>query len=248
MLKSLKGIVLKSIEHTRGDVWIKLLTSSGSIIAIFAAKAGEINSPLLKSTAAFTCGVYEVEDKMEGGFFILKSYKIEQSNAILYQKNPLINFSLMMVGDILIAHYDYLTDDSVNLYTNLYQMLSCFKSTDREFYHNIILVGLKNILADFGLLNDSLTCGRCQNGKNFVAFDIASGGFICKNCFNPARHQKLPPATLTKYYILMKMQFEDVSKFKADKDCLKSLLGQMIKVLMDNEILENGDFYLQMLF
>ena len=87
---------------------------------------------------------------------------------------------------------------------------------------------LKYLCNGLGYQSNLKGCTNCNNKNNLVSFDIESGGFICANCFDATRYEKMSVSFLKEVYnFLTKDELYELSEIHSIK--LLSLYTKFLK-------------------
>ena len=73
-------------------------------------------------------------------------------------------------------------------------------NTGKSIYSLIEACKLKNVIIALGYAPNVKGCINCNNKNNLISFDFESGGFICANCFDSTRYEKMSVSFLKEVY------------------------------------------------
>ena len=104
---------------------------------------------------------------------------------------------------------------------------------------------LKNLCDTLGYNPNLKGCSSCGKSNNLISFDFESGGFICANCFDHKRHEKLPVEVLKDIHMFIKNDdIYELSELRAQR--LFKMYCSFLKDVV-GLYLENYEFVLKCL-
>ena len=137
--------------------------------------------------------------------------------------------------------------DQVSEQINGYDVaIKCFDSLEQGIYPiNVLNYFLKTLCDTLGYNPNLKGCSSCGKSTNLISFDFESGGFICNNCFDQQRHEKLPVEVLKDIHMFLKNDdIYELSELRAQR--LFKMYCSFLKDVV-GLYLENYEFVLKCL-
>lgn len=217
------GFITNKINYSDNDAIINVLTNNGKK----TFKARGINKITSKNSAS--CNYFMISE------FVTTS-KSENSNQSL-KSSSVVNIYKKCYEDILVSS-TYLCIasllDNLSSQINGYDIaLKCFDKLEEDVYPlDVLNYFLKNVIIALGYAPNVKGCINCNNKNNLISFDFESGGFICKNCFDETRYNKLTTLFLKDLYDFLKIEdfitlneLHSITLFKMFNAFFKDVIG-----------------------
>ena len=170
----LEGIVLSEIDYKEASKIVNLYTEKGKI-GVKALGSKKIKNGLLGFITTGNTVSFVTTDKE---VYTLIEYDIIDS---IMKKDLDIN-EMKSLGTILYI-INMIPSDSPHekIYPFVKNILSNIKNINIDKLLSIFLI---KMLYPFGISPNLKSCVKCQNKHDLIAFDIAYGGALCKNCID----------------------------------------------------------------
>ena len=170
----LEGIVLSEIDYKEASKIVNLYTEKGKI-GVKALGSKKIKNGLLGFITTGNTVSFVTTDKE---VYTLIEYDIIDS---IMKKDLDIN-EMKALGTILYI-INMIPSDSPHekIYPFVKDILSNIKNINIDKLLSIFLI---KMLYPFGISPNLKSCVKCQNKHDLIAFDIAYGGALCKNCID----------------------------------------------------------------
>lgn len=170
----LEGIVLSEIDYKEASKIVNLYTEKGKI-GVKALGSKKIKNGLLGFITTGNTVSFVTTDKE---VYTLIEYDIIDS---IMKKDLDIN-EMKSLGTILYI-INMIPPDSPHekIYPFVKDILSNIKNINIDKLLSIFLI---KMLYPFGISPNLKSCVKCQNKHDLIAFDIAYGGALCKNCID----------------------------------------------------------------
>ena len=170
----LEGIVLSEIDYKEASKIVNLYTEKGKI-GVKALGSKKIKNGLLGFITTGNTVSFVTTDKE---VYTLIEYDIIDS---IMKKDLDIN-EMKSLGTILYI-INMIPSDSPHekIYPFVKDILSNIKNINIDKLLSIFLI---KMLYPFGISPNLKSCVKCQNKHDLIAFDIAYGGALCKNCID----------------------------------------------------------------
>ena len=170
----LEGIVLSEIDYKEATKIVNLYTEKGKI-GVKALGSKKIKNGLLGFITTGNTVSFVTTDKE---VYTLIEYDIIDS---IMKKDLDIN-EMKALGTILYI-INMIPSDSPHekIYPFVKDILSNIKNINIDKLLSIFLI---KMLYPFGISPNLKSCVKCQNKHDLIAFDIAYGGALCKNCID----------------------------------------------------------------
>lgn len=203
MDKKIRGIIINEYPFEDTSKIINIFTSDG-IVGVLAKGAKRIKSPFFGSTTRFSYGEFDINYK-DNGLSILKDASI------------INNYSKIKKDIVKIGYVTYITELSSKVYKHdsnkrIYDLYkSSMDKIDEGFNPRIITIILKLQLLDYlGIRPIIDRCVSCSSKNDIVTISSYLGGYVCKNCLDNLRNEKI---VLTKTVKLIRMFYlVDIAK------------------------------------
>jgi len=233
MMKDRTGIVIAITDSKVENKVADILLDDGEIVSIYLKNANKKHTNY--GTMVSELSILKLSlSKKNSIFYFIDDCEVIQHNSIFYKKNLVANLLLGIVSDILVNYKMELVNSSPKTYQLLYTAVILLNVTEEtEYQYNILLVLLRELLNELGLLNVSLNCYHCNDSKNIVYFDLNNGGFLCNKCSKKTMNSKL----IREYLLLVKMQYKDISKYIFDKQILIQYWESLFDKFYNNEFI-----------
>ena len=217
------GFICNKTNYSDNDAIFNVLTSEGKR----TFKARGINKITSKNQAScnyFMLSEFNTTSKSEISNQSLKSSSIITIYKKCYE-DLLVSSSYLCIASLL---------DSLSSQINGYDLaIKCFNMLEEEIYPiNVLNYFLKNVIDALGYMPSINGCICCNSKSNLISFDFESGGFICKNCFDETRYNKLTTPLLKDIYEFIKNdeficinEHHSITLFKMLNTFFKDVLG-----------------------
>lgn len=230
------GFICKKVNYKDNDAICSVITSNFKIV--FKARGIlKITSKNAASCNYFMLCEYNTNSKTETSNQTLKS-----ANVIKIYKKPL-NDLLASASYLFMCNVLDQLSDSINGYDFT---LKCFDYIEDDIYPiDVLNYFLKNLCISLGYQSNIKGCINCNKQTNLISFDIESGGFICNQCFDSLRHEKMPTSILKSIHLFLKN--DDLIQLSQQHSI--KIFMMYIKFLKDCESLklESADFVMKCL-
>ncbi len=169
-----EGIVLSEIDYKEASKIVNLYTEKGKI-GVKALGSKKIKNGLLGFTTTGNTVSFVTTDKE---VYTLIEYDIIDS----IMKHDLDINEMKELGVILYI-INMIPADSPHdkIYPFVKDIISNIKNINIDKLLSIFLI---KMLYPFGISPNLKSCVKCQNNHDLIAFDIAYGGALCKNCID----------------------------------------------------------------
>ena len=189
-----KGFVCKKVNYNDNDAIISVLTSSKK--EVFKARG------ILKVTSknASSCNYFMVSEFLTSSKTELSNQSLKSSSIVKLFKKPyedlLVSGCYLFICSLL---------DQVSEQINGYDLaIKCFEYFEEDKNPiNVLNYFLKHLCNALGYQSNLKGCANCNNKNNLVSYDVESGGFICNNCFDATRYEKMTPNFLKEVYAFL---------------------------------------------
>ena len=185
------GFICQKTTYKDNDAIFNVLTANGK--KTFKARGIlKVNSKNASSCNYFMISEFVTQSKTELSHQTLKTASIIKMYKKPYE-DILISSSYLFICNLL---------DGVSHDINGYDIaVKCFDALENKVYPiNVLNYFLKNLCDGLGYKPNIKGCISCFKKSNLISFDFESGGFICKDCFDPTRHTKLSSNILKDIY------------------------------------------------
>ena len=189
------GFVCKKVNFKDNDAIFSVLTKDKK--EVFKARGIlKITSKNASSCNYFMISEFDTSSKTENSNQTLKSSSIVKMYKKPYE-DLLVSSSFLFICSLL---------DQVSEQINGYDIaIKCFDYLEEGIYPiNVLNYFLKVLVEALGYTPNIKGCCSCVKTNNLISFDFESGGFICANCFDSKRHEKLPVEVLKDIHMFLK--------------------------------------------
>ena len=230
------GFVCKKVNFKDNDAIFSVLTKEKK--EVFKARGIlKITSKNAASCNYFMISEFDTSSKTENSNQTLKS-----SSIIKMYKKPyedlLVSSSFLFICNVLDQ-----VSDQINGYE---EAIKCFDYLEEGIYPvNVLNYFLKKLVETLGYKPNLKGCSNCGKTNNLISFDFESGGFICSNCFDSQRHEKLPVEVLKDIHMFLKNdELYELSELRSQR--LFKMYCNFLKEVV-GIYLENYEFVLKCL-
>lgn len=225
------GFVCKKVNYNDNDAIYSVITENGK--KVFKARG------ILKITSknAASCNFFMLSEFTTNSKTEFSNQTLKTSSIIKTYKKP--------YEDILTASsYLFICSllDQLSEQIDGYQMaLSCFDLLEQNIYPiNVLNYFLKTLCDSLGYSPNLKGCISCGKQNQLISFDFESGGFICQNCFDSSRYEKMPTAFLKDLYQFLKADdLIKLDELKAQKvfKLYCNFLNEIVGINANNEFI-----------
>lgn len=215
------GFICKKTNFRDNDAIFNVITANGKK-SFKARGVNKINSKNAASCNFFMLTEFVTSSKME-----MSNQTLKSANSLKIYKKPYENIltasSYLFICSLL---------DNLSEYINGYDMaLKCFEMFENNYYEiDVLNYFLKTICYCLGYKPNIDGCIMCTKKKNLVSFDFELGGFICKDCLDESRYERMTTVFLKEMYdFLITSDFKELDKQRSQK-----IFKMYCKFLTDN--------------
>lgn len=223
------GFISNKTDFKDNDAIFNVITSEKS----YSFKARGINKITSKNAAScnyFMISEFVTNSKTQDGNQTLKQATIKKMYKLPYE-DLLVSSSYLLICSILNQLKEQINGYEIATY--------CFdKLEEKQSPINILNFFLKQVVNTLGYSSNLKGCVNCNNPHSLISFDFESGGYICSNCFDQSRYEKLPTSFLKEIYDFLK---EDKLIILNDSSALR--LFKMYCTFLENIVNLNMESY-----
>lgn len=214
-IECVEGIVLSETNYSESSKILNVLTKEYGLIGVISKGCRNIKSKLRGVSRKLLLGKFHIYYKENALSTLINIDVINSFSKTItdLEKISYASFVLELVNQVIKQNDD----------ENIYELLKQTLIKIEEGYNSLILTNILELkLLDFlGVRPNIDSCSICGSDKKIVTLDAASGGYICKNCYQ--NEGLVSEKTIKLIRMFYYVDIKNITKLELSQETIKEI-------------------------
>lgn len=214
-IECVEGIVLSETNYSESSKILNVLTKEYGLIGVISKGCRNIKSKLRGVSRKLLLGKFHIYYKENALSTLINIDVINSFSKTItdLEKISYASFVLELVNQVIKQNDD----------ENIYELLKQTLIKIEEGYNPLILTNILELkLLDFlGVRPNIDSCSICGSDKAIVTLDAASGGYICKNCYQ--NEGLVSEKTIKLIRMFYYVDIKNITKLELSQETIKEI-------------------------
>lgn len=214
-IECVEGIVLSETNYSESSKILNVLTKEYGLIGVISKGCRNIKSKLRGVSRKLLLGKFHIYYKENALSTLINIDVINSFSKTItdLEKISYASFVLELVNQVIKQNDD----------ENIYELLKQTLIKIEEGYNSLILTNILELkLLDFlGVRPNIDSCSICGSDKAIVTLDAASGGYICKNCYQ--NEGLVSEKTIKLIRMFYYVDIKNITKLELSQETIKEI-------------------------
>lgn len=214
-IECIEGIVLSETNYSESSKILNVLTKEYGLIGVISKGCRNIKSKLRGVSRKLLLGKFHIYYKENALSTLINIDVINSFSKTItdLEKISYASFVLELVNQVIKQNND----------ENIYELLKQTLIKIEEGYNPLILTNILELkLLDFlGVRPNIDSCSICGSDKAIVTLDAASGGYICKNCYQ--NEGLVSEKTIKLIRMFYYVDIKNITKLELSQETIKEI-------------------------